>query len=251
MAKFYKYLKCGLFLIFIMGVFNICCFAIDLDTQEINIKSFDGSDINLILRQSTAKQEPVFVFINDYSEKKEKWNPLLQIVMSRNFSVVTYNLREFLDFSRGDRRLDNNDYDYRPAYFLRDLDKMLVFLDINYNIKANQLVLIGAGLGANIALKYATGDKNIKSVILISPKKEYKRISTQASIRNYGNRPIMLVTSMNDKESYDTCLDYMSYLSRNKDVRLKLYYIDRKPMDFLQEKIVVEDINDWIKKYYK
>ena len=260
MAKYFKHLRYFLVLaIFNVFIFSICSAnsknsaAENLNSEEISIRSFDETTIDVVLKKSKIKQEPVFIFVNDYQEKKEKWEPLVQQIANRNFSVIQYDLREFSAFARGSRKLENNDYEYRPAYFLQDLDKIVLFLDINHGIKNNQIVLIGAGLGANIVLKFAAGNKDIKSVILIAPKKEEKQVSTKAAIRSYGDRPIMFLSSMNDKESYDTCLDYMSYLSRNKNVRLKFYYFDKdkKPMDFLQEKMVLDDIMDWIGKYYK
>jgi dienelactone hydrolase len=229
-----------------MFLFITPVFALNVEFQELVIKSFDDLNIKVNFKQAENKERPLFIFINDNLEKKEKWNKLADLLINKNFSVLEYDLREFVNFERKNRRLDNNDYEYRPSYFLRDLDRILLFLDINYEIKNTQIVLIGAGLGANIALKYSTGNKAIKSVILIAPKKDENRVATKASIRNYGERPIMFLTSLNDKESYDTCLDYMASLSKNKNVRLKLYYIDQKPMDFIQEKIVIDDLMDWI-----
>lgn len=250
MVKFFKPKQIKQIFFSVAFVIIIVSFAFAID-DEITVKTFDDTEINVIFKNSNLKESPLVIFVNDYNEKKEKWSPLADKLLDENFSVVEYNLRQLYPFERQDRKLQNNDYEYRPAYFLKDLDAIFVSLDIKYGIKKRNIILIGSGLGANIALKYATANQYIKFIILIAPRKEEIRVMTKESIRSYGDRPIMFLTSMNDKESYNACIDYMAYLSRNKSLEIKFYYIDRKPMDFFKEKIVIKDIMEWINKYYK
>jgi alpha-beta hydrolase superfamily lysophospholipase len=250
MEKFFKVLIFSVF-------FTINIFAKNIDYdfysfEKIDIETFDNSSINCLFRLSQAKNDPVFILIPDYKQKKETWNPLLKPLLQKDYSIATYDLRVFPEFERKNRKLQNNDYEYRRNYFQLDLNKLLVFLDLNYDIKDNQIVLIGLGLGANIALKYAVSNSNIKSVILLSPQKEYKRFPAKYHMRSYGNtRPIMILSSSKFNESYNTCLAYMAHLSRNQDVRFKFYDSDKQGMNFLKEPNVVKDIVEWINRYYK
>ncbi|HEY7080548.1 MAG TPA: dienelactone hydrolase family protein, partial [Nitrososphaeraceae archaeon] len=76
------------------------------------------------------------------------------------------------------------------------------------NANPNQISIIGANFGANLALNYAVSDHSIKSVILLSPGLNYRGLSTLNAILQYKN-PIYIVVaeddSMSDKDSKILC----------------------------------------------
>ena len=75
------------------------------------------------------------------------------------------------------------------------------FLIENKNANPNRMAIIGASIGANIALNHAASDPNaIKTVILISPGLNYKGISTLDAITKYNN-PIYIAATEGDSES--------------------------------------------------
>ncbi|MFZ5479687.1 MAG: alpha/beta hydrolase [Myxococcota bacterium] len=63
---------------------------------------------------------------------------------------------------------------------------------------ATRIAVVGAELGANIALNLAADDPGVASVALLSPGMDYKGIITPDAIKRYGARPALFVASKDD-----------------------------------------------------
>jgi dienelactone hydrolase len=71
------------------------------------------------------------------------------------------------------------------------------FLVTQKNINPNNIAIVGASIGANIALNYAASDPSIKAVVLLSPRLDYKGVTTSAAIKQYKG-PIYIATAAKD-----------------------------------------------------
>lgn len=69
----------------------------------------------------------------------------------------------------------------------------------------NNIAVVGASIGANLALRYATGDSEIQAAVLVSPGKEYHGVTIEDALAEYGQRPLMLMTTTGDSYSQETC----------------------------------------------
>jgi alpha-beta hydrolase superfamily lysophospholipase len=71
------------------------------------------------------------------------------------------------------------------------------FLVTQKGINSNNIAIVGASIGANIALKYAVLDPSIKTIVLLSPGLDYKGVRTSDAITKFTN-PIYIATSGKD-----------------------------------------------------
>ncbi len=244
MGKFFRFKF--LFLIFCC-ILNAQIFCLDEAlADKIKIKTFDETEIDCVLRLPSSDTNFLVIFVNDYLQPKDEWFKLVDL-MPGKYGFLLYNLRNFEDVKRENRKLVNSSENYNPNYFLQDLDRIIAFLDINYKIKDSNIILVGAKLGANVAINCAASKKKLKSVVLISPREEYKNISTNYSLKSYGDRPILLLTSAKDQESYDTCLNFVTFLSRNKNISLKFYSDKLEGTQFFSSKAATSDILQFLK----
>jgi pimeloyl-ACP methyl ester carboxylesterase len=85
-----------------------------------------------------------------------------------------------------------------------DFNKMVLdvkaakhFLVTHKNISPNNITIVGASVGANVALKYAASDPSVKAVVLLSPGLNYKGIATSAAVTEYKN-PIYIAAAGKD-----------------------------------------------------
>lgn len=85
-----------------------------------------------------------------------------------------------------------------------DFNKMVLdvkagkhFLVTQKNIGPNVIAIVGASIGANVALKYAASDPSIRTVVLLSPGLNYMGVTTSDSIRKYSN-PIYIAAGGKD-----------------------------------------------------
>lgn len=83
-----------------------------------------------------------------------------------------------------------------------DFNKMIMdvkaakqFLVTQKNINPNNVAIVGASIGANVALNYAAAsDPSIKVVVLLSPGLDYKGVTTSDAIKQY-KVPIYIATA--------------------------------------------------------
>ncbi len=245
-----KNIKKTVFLFLLFFCFKIFVYS---EVESLFVRSFDGYYIKIDLDlKFIDKNEKNYccIFVNDLDQDKDKWIPFIKELDDR-FSICTYNLRGDMDetHKRYNRKLYNSKK--KKGYYalnehIRDLRAIVDFLDFNYNIKKENIILFGSRFGSSIVLNYASGVYDINQMLLISPRKDIKGNSIKSSIKVYGKRPLMMVTSIMDIDSNDVCMDYMATLSRNVNLNIKFYKENFTGLEFLQYEEIIKDIINWL-----
>ncbi|MCC6155470.1 MAG: alpha/beta hydrolase fold domain-containing protein, partial [Candidatus Hydrogenedentes bacterium] len=70
---------------------------------------------------------------------------------------------------------------------------------------AENIAVIGASIGANLALRYATIDPDVQAVGMISPGMDYRGVTVEEPFKQLKTRPVLLMDSIGDAYSADTC----------------------------------------------
>ncbi|MFC1485166.1 alpha/beta hydrolase [bacterium] len=220
MSYILKYLtkrqKSKFIYVFFLLLFFICNFLY-AKREEVSFESFDNTRFTAFFEEPSSRS--FVVLIHDYSETADDWGEVMKLLAKRGYGYFAYNLRKFDEKKeRVNRKLKPQKEGVKRINWMKDLEAAMSFLELNKKVKKNEIIFVGSGLGANLSLKYASMNADVKFVILISPGLNYQGVSTAMAIQNYGNRPLMFIASVKDTDSYDTCLDYMGYLSRNSDI---------------------------------
>jgi len=110
----------------------------------------------------------------------------------------------------------------------------------------NPVWLVGSSIGADYALNYATKDERITGVVLISPFYDNFGTLKKKMIKNYGSRPILMISAQNNSPSFRTCLHL-----KNKASGPSLFYSVRNREDkwFRDKKPFVNPILRWINNW--
>jgi dienelactone hydrolase len=66
------------------------------------------------------------------------------------------------------------------------------------DVRAAAIGLLGASLGANLALVDAAEDMGVASLALVSPSLDYRGVRIDSLMANYGSRPALLIASVHD-----------------------------------------------------
>ncbi len=69
---------------------------------------------------------------------------------------------------------------------------------------ASTLVVVGASIGANLAVDYGADDADVRAVVLLSPGLSYHGVETPAAMAKYDGRAAYLVASDEDKYSAES-----------------------------------------------
>ena len=66
------------------------------------------------------------------------------------------------------------------------------------NVRPGAVGLLGASLGANLAVLAAAADPRVRSMALVSPSLDYRGVRIETALREYGARPALLLASLHD-----------------------------------------------------
>ncbi len=67
---------------------------------------------------------------------------------------------------------------------------------------AAEISCVGASIGANLCTQFAAQDPSIVNLVLLSPGLNYKGIKSGSALIAYGNRPVLIVASEDDRFSF-------------------------------------------------
>lgn len=79
--------------------------------------------------------------------------------------------------------------------------------------------IIGASIGANIALKYAASDDEVKTIVLLSPGENYRGILMAGYAQAFA-KPVFMAASEEDRYSADSARKLNTLLTGKKELRM-------------------------------
>ncbi len=156
--------------------------------EKVTLATTDG--INIEGTFYPADSTDGIILLHMYTQDRSVWKPYIETFRQKDFNVLTIDLRghggsdlSYTSMSKED--FNAMTYDVKAA------------LDFLMKRQIEEITVIGASLGANVALAIATKDLRIKDIVLISPGLDYKGITTGDTIRKY-SRPLLIIVGGND-----------------------------------------------------
>jgi len=155
--------------------------------KDVQIATSDGVQLHA---SWTGKGEKGIILIPDDKRTRQDWAFLAEKLSKHGFSVLTFDLRGMGDSDLG-RSITEADY----PKMVSDVQEVSAWLSEH---GATSVQLIGARLGANLALNAASSDPSIKSIALLSPHLNIRGIKMSAALNAYGERPVLWVVGADD-----------------------------------------------------
>jgi dienelactone hydrolase len=118
-------------------------------------------------------------------------------------------------------------------------------------VDEESVALVGSDVGANLALNFAGGEAGVKALVLLSPGREYEGVKSEDGQANYGERPMFLAFSKDDRQSTDGMEEFI-LLARQPEGDLLVKELERAGHGtemLRREKTLTPDIVSWLNKY--
>jgi hypothetical protein len=132
------------------------------------------------------------------------WDAAASQLADAGFAVLAF------DF-RGDEEVGPLAMDVRAAKsFLRERPEVI----------PEGMGMAGASLGANLAVVEAADDPAVMSLALLSPGLDYKGVRTEAAMKKYGGRSVLLIGRTKDPYSARSIKELMTIGPGTREVRL-------------------------------
>lgn len=173
---------------------------------EVQFNTADGFRIHGTMFSPEGERPPGLILVHMLGSDRSSWRNFARKAQQAGFMCLAYDMR-----GHGESTLQ----DGQPKSFaaFTDADWAAATADIEAAKKAlveqgadpANLAIIGASIGANLALVYAQGDRDIQTVVMLSPGLDYKSIRTESVMKAYPGRPVLLMASESDTYSAKSC----------------------------------------------
>ncbi|MBU1707179.1 alpha/beta fold hydrolase [bacterium] len=217
--------------------------------QEVVFTTVDSVTIyGTFYPSQTEGDSPALVLLHMLRHKRKDWEDFARRATQAGFSVLAIDMRGHgQSVRRAGKAIDVKEFSNKDfSMMVEDVKAAVGFIQTKEGIDPKRISLIGASIGANIALRYAVSDETIRSVVLLSPGLNYRDITTEDAMKAYGKRPALLVAALDDDYPADS-IQKLAEIAKGK-VKTQLYEkAGHGTFMFRVEPGLNELILDWLK----
>lgn len=160
--------------------------------ETITFRAPDGTELAGTIFSPGQRPAPAVVLVHMLTRTRADWLPLAERLRAAGFVVLTFDLRGHGE-SRGALDADG---DLQPLR--RDVTAAVQYLKARPEVARGRLALAGASVGANLAALAAAADPMVRALVLLSAGLDYRGLRIEAALRQYGERPALVIAGTND-----------------------------------------------------
>lgn len=208
------------------------------------LKTADGW--KLTARFVPGGRETAVVMLHGLDAGKEEWRPLEAELSRRRIATLAIDMRGHggsRSQGRGWRSFEDHGPQGEWARMWKDAAAGIRFLKKRgYHVVG----VVGASLGANVALACAAAGDEVHFAALLSPGFDYQGVRSDQDAASYGSRPLLLVFSRPDGYSYRS-VQGLQDLRRRAGLPIRI--IEAKSghgVQMFNEPPVLTQVADWI-----
>lgn len=164
----------------------------------------------------------VAVMLHGLGSTSGEWTALKRLIVAEGLGYFAYDAR---GHGRSTKTTTGTEINYTqfgppgdesPWYaMIGDLDQAVRYLARVKKIKETSLVIVGASLGANIAIAWAADHQSVAAVLLLSPGIEYAGIRSSGPAGRFLNRKIAFAAAPNDTYAFQSSRALYNHLASN------------------------------------
>lgn len=193
--------------------------------RDIKFTSAETVEIVGTFYESPKADSPAVLLLHQFGSSRHSFDEFAKRLQKDGFGVLAIDGRGFGDSTKTtDGKTVAAERTAESVKGMEaDVSNAVDFLAKQRNIDAAKIGIVGASYGSSLALIYAAENKQVKTVALLSPGINYfDNLPTIPAIKNYGNRPLLLVAAEDNKESADA-VRKLKEAGANEKYEVKIY----------------------------
>ncbi len=204
--------------------------------QEL-VKLSTTDNVTLTGFYTPGKDKKAIILLHQFTSSKEAWKTFIDSIPEK-YHVLALDLR-----GHGQSALNWEDFHEQEfSAMIHDTEAAYTFFKSK---GISDIVIIGASIGANLALKFSM-EHPITSTVLLSPGIKYRGLSIEKDLEHI-KIPTLVIAGSQDSYSHDT-LALMKEQLKNKNHFLT-YDTKNHGTTLLRDKEVIKEITQWLNKY--
>lgn len=164
------------------------------NANALTITASDGVKISAVYYPPIVNGAPAILLVHQVGGSKSDWDTFAKQLQKMGYAAMAIDLRGH-GATGGTANWAKAPDDVRAAYNV---------LVARPEVDSLRTAIIGASIGSNLALMVGASEPKVSAVIALSPGLDYLGVNPTASMRNFANRPVLLVASQGDTYSYDS-----------------------------------------------
>jgi dienelactone hydrolase len=164
--------------------------VVPLETTPVQVEltTRDGVELIGTAYPPVQAKAPGLLLLHMFDSNRKAWHDLALTAQVKGYAALAIDLRGHGQ-SGGERDLTAMDQDVEAA---------LAWLEQHEKIDAGRIAIVGASIGANLALRGGANHPQVKAVSLLSPGLDYRGLTTQDAVVQYGQRPLLIIAAEDD-----------------------------------------------------
>jgi dienelactone hydrolase len=175
--------------------------------QTIKFESAGRVEIVGTFYESTKANSPAVLLLHQWGSNRKTYDEFAKRLQKQGLGVMAIDGRGFGESVRttDGQTVGTDRGDETVKGMKADVDNAFQFLAKQKNVDAVRIGIVGASYGSSLAMIYGAENKDVKAVALLSPGLNYfGNLPIEESVKNYGDRPLLLVAADDDQNSAET-----------------------------------------------
>ncbi|MEK6940423.1 MAG: alpha/beta fold hydrolase [Nanoarchaeota archaeon] len=204
--------------------------------MEQNVELITTDGISIAASYFKGESTKGIIFLHQLASSKESWNKLINELTEYHMIAIDLRGHGASDLEWG----SFNDKDFNNM--INDIEAAEKYLKEK---KVTEIGIIGASIGANLAIKYGV-DHNLKTVVALSPGLNYRGIDIDENSAML-NIPTLIVVGDGDGYSTETSSTIYGSIPNEEKELLELH--NKLHGVNMLDKALINKIKEWLKKY--
>jgi len=165
-------------------------------SRPVAVRTEDGVTLAATLYEAPRQPAPAVILLHMQTRSREDWQAFAHRLADSGIHALAIDFRGHGASGAGPVGEDGQ---ADLSRLVNDVRAARTYLAGRPDaVRGSAIGLLGASIGANVAILYAAGDPSIRSLALLSPGLDYRSLRTEGALRKYGPRPALLVAGADD-----------------------------------------------------
>ncbi len=168
--------------------------------RAVMFPSLDGTSLAGEFYEASNRPAPAVVLVHMLTRTKADWNGVADRLQDAGITALTFDLRGHGGSAGSPQALSEMVQDVRAA---------VQWLAARQGVRPGSIGLVGASLGASLALLATVDLPSVRAIGLLSPSLDYRGLRTDVNlVKRVGGRSIWLTASAEDPMALRTLRDF-------------------------------------------
>jgi len=189
MKKTMLYILASLMFVFTVGGVSVTAAQDAVVGEDVQIEMADGLVIvGTFYATAADSQAPALLLLHQLGGVRGEWESLITALAGKNYNILAVDQRGFGE--------TGGEVDWVVAQ--EDATALMGWLREQSTVDAEQVTVVGASIGGNVALRICAADPSCHSAIALSPGLDFMGVTTEDAVSSMDGQSIFLAVVQND-----------------------------------------------------